>query len=113
MLLLAKFEDRRPVFPEKLEEYENMWDVYRGRIHVAKHRIDLLNDDVRPVHSASYRAGQTARKFSPAETDRMISEKLIEPANTKWEASIVLDPKKGGFFCICVDSRRLIAFTIR
>lgn len=80
--LRAKFKDHQPAFLEILKEYESMWDKHRGRIIVAKHRINLRNDHV----SRSFRpiqARPSAGKLAAAENGRMICEKVIGPATTK------------------------------
>lgn len=50
----AKFEDYRLAFLETLKEFESAWNKHVGRIIVTRHRVDQLNVEVRPAHSASY-----------------------------------------------------------
>lgn len=57
--LAAKFEKHHPAFSDIFKDFQCMYAGHYRRINVAKHRIDLFNDEVRPVHSAQYRAGQT------------------------------------------------------
>lgn len=48
-----------------------MWDGHLRPINKAKHKIDLISSDVRPIYSAPYRAGPRARKFDGDEIDKM------------------------------------------
>lgn len=98
-----KFRTHQPASFEMLEDFEGMWDGHQGRMNVSKHRINLLNDEVSPVHSASYSAGPTARKFVAAKIDRIIPEKYIEAVTTQWAASIAFAPKKNGSLRFCAD----------
>lgn len=82
-------------------------------INVTKHRVNLLNDDLRLVHSAPYRTRPTARKFDAAKMAKMVTEKVSETATTECAATIVFAHKKNGSTCFCVDYYRLNAVTIR
>lgn len=74
-----------------LIEFQSLWGRHLGRTNVARKYIKLLNDEVTPVHFASYQAGLTARSFVAAEINGIISEKVIEPAATGWWAPILFD----------------------
>lgn len=76
------------------------------------HRIYLLYDDIRPVHSAPYWAGSTVTEYSAAEIGNMIIQKVIEPATIEWEISIVLTAKKDGSLHFCDEYRELNALMI-
>lgn len=43
----------------------------------------------------------------------MLNLEVIEPATSEWASLIVLEPKKCGALCFCVDYRRLNADTVR
>lgn len=81
-----------------LEELESRLDGHLGCIVVAKRWTDMLNADVRPVHSASYQPGTDARKFATAEIARVMTKKASEPESTAWAALIVFTPKKDTSF---------------
>lgn len=81
--LPVRFKTSRPEFINMLGTFESMSDDHLERINAARHRIDLLNDEVRSVHSALYRAGPTARQFAAAEGNRLIAKKVIEPITTE------------------------------
>lgn len=82
-LLPDKFNDHQPAFLKMLEEFNRKWDGHLGRIIVAKPHKDIFNDDVRPVRSASNRAGPTARKVAAPEIFLKIIEKVIKLSSTK------------------------------
>lgn len=67
--LPAKLEDHRPGFLECFEEVGSIRHIHLRRINLARHRINLLNDETRPVHSAPLQMRPTARRFAVAETD--------------------------------------------
>lgn len=96
-----------------LKEVNTKWDGNQGRINVAKHRIDFLNEDFRPVHFYSYQVGPTTRKLAGGEIGRVNTEKEIEPETTDWTTLILFDPKKDDSLRICVDYWKLEAIAIR
>jgi len=76
-----------------------------GRTNITQHYIDTGNS--RPVR-------QSLRRFPPAHVeaisehvDSMLSQGLIEPAQSPWASNIVLVKKKDGTFRCCVDYRQL------
>lgn len=61
-----------------------MWDGYLGRTTTSKYRIDLLGPTTRPELFASYCAGLKTRESEKTETNKMLRENVIEPAQTGW-----------------------------
>lgn len=49
-------------FIEMLSESQSMRDGHCGSDTIAKHQIELQNDNAQPVHMAPYRAGPETRK---------------------------------------------------
>lgn len=66
-----------------LEEFESMRNEHLKRIKVAQHCIDLLNNEVRPIHTTPFWAGPTVWKFTAVDDSRMITEMIIEPTITE------------------------------
>lgn len=64
-------------------DFESMWNGNLGQINIAKHRMKLFQVDARPIHSALYRAGSKARESEKKELDKMLSDEIIEPAQTE------------------------------
>lgn len=79
-----------------------MSDGHRGRIKMAKHQIKLTSSNICPVHSTSYRADRTERKFAAKDIQKMIQEDVIERVNTERASSIVFAPMKDGSFRLCL-----------
>lgn len=100
--LPAKFEEHHPAFLDIVKEFQSMWDGHLEHIFVAKLLIDLISDEVWPVHFTLYQAMPAARQFTTAEMNPMLSEKVIEPVTRKWAAPVVFATNKQGSLRICV-----------
>lgn len=72
---------------------ESVWDAHLSRMNQFKHRVDLLNKEIRPVNTASFRVGPTERQFVMAEINRVLAEMVIEPMTTVWAEQIVAAQK--------------------
>jgi hypothetical protein len=66
-----------------------MWDGHLGHVHSTSHRIDLVSG-AKPIHAQPYRAGPRAREADSAEVQRMLKERVSEPANSDWASPVVL-----------------------
>lgn len=64
-------------------ELESMSEEFLGRIHFSEHQFNLSSDDIKPVHSAPYRAGPTARRATVVRINGILPESVIEQATTK------------------------------
>lgn len=78
-----------------------MWDRHLGRVTIAKHRIEMNNPDVRPIHSAPHLAGSAARAVEKEDTEMMSKMGFIDPTLTEWAAPIVFDGEKDGSLRFC------------
>lgn len=96
-----------------LPEFQAIWDGHDGRINVAKHRIELLKDTDKPIHSAHYRVGRKTSEFEKVKIDKMLAQKVVERAQSEWAPPIVFAPKQDGTLRFCVDYRRLNVLTKR
>uniref|UniRef100_A0A5S6Q9K0 RNA-directed DNA polymerase n=1 Tax=Trichuris muris TaxID=70415 RepID=A0A5S6Q9K0_TRIMR len=76
-----------------------------GRTDVVQHRIDT--GDAEPRRQPPRRIPFHQRKIVEQETQRMLRQGIIEPAEGPWASSIVLVRKKDGTFRFCVDYRKL------
>lgn len=72
-----------------------------------------MYSDIRPVYSALYCAGPTARRCSAKEILKMLRKEVIETANTELASLIVFEPKKDGSLKFCVDYCKLNAVTVK
>lgn len=86
-----------------LSQFQSIWHGHLSCIHVAKHRVELLHLD-----SAPYRAGPNTREFEKPETDKMLVENIIKPAQTEKAAPIVFVSRKEKIlrFKILLNARR-------
>lgn len=61
--LPVTFKEHRQIFLDMLTDFPSICDNDLGRKKITKNRIELLNNEVRPVHSVPHLARPTARKF--------------------------------------------------
>lgn len=88
-----------------------MWYGHIGRKNVAKHRIELLNDKVRPVQSALFCMGQKTREFEQVEIYKMVKQKVSYSEQTKCAALIFFLSKNNGTVRFYVDYMKPNGFT--
>uniref|UniRef100_A0A5S6QTK7 Uncharacterized protein n=1 Tax=Trichuris muris TaxID=70415 RepID=A0A5S6QTK7_TRIMR len=72
---------------------------------IGQHRIDT--GDTEPRRQPPRRIPFHQRKIVEQETQRMLRQGIIEPAEGPWASPIVLVRKKDGTFRFCVDYRKL------
>lgn len=60
-----------------------MRDNHFDPINVVRYRIESLERNTQPVHSALYHAGVETREFQKAEMNIMLARQFIEPTQTK------------------------------
>lgn len=77
-----------------------------GPITMTKYSIELLQSKKALVHAAPYQTGVETHKSKKAEIDEMLSENVIEPAQTKCAALIVFVLKKDKPLQFCVHYRK-------
>lgn len=80
-------------------------------ITVDEHRIELT-EDARPVRSRQKRMAPEKMSVLRAELDRLLEGGFItEVKNTEWVSLVVIVPKKGGKWRVCVNYKALNKFT--
>lgn len=95
--LPSRVRDHQPAFPEMLEEFKSILDRHLGLTDVANHCIDLLDYNVRPVHSAPQRGRAHGEKFCRGRTwpnDHLVND-------------FTDDCRMGGANCVCLQEERL------
>lgn len=92
-----------------LTEFQSMCNGHLGHISVAKNHIELLDKIAHAVHPAPYRASPKTQEFEMVEIDKMLSQKIIESAQTNRADPIVFAPKRDKTFRFNVDFHRLNA----
>lgn len=106
-----RIKGHKRAFPKMLEEFDSVRDGYLRHINIAEHRVELLNDDLRPV-LCLISSGADARKLAASEISLIITEKALERATTKGVARIVLALMKNYSLCICVYYQKLNGVTV-
>lgn len=72
-------------------EFKYTRDGYLGRISVEKHRINLTQYKIQPIHCVALRVGPREGESEKTELDKMLKwMEGIEPAQMEWAALIVL-----------------------
>lgn len=91
-----------------LTKFRSMWDGHLEKVNIVKHHNEqLMLGIAHRTHSAADSAGPKPRKLQKAEFDKILSRKVIEPAERKWTTPIVTAPKQNGSLCSCVDYKEI------
>ncbi|XP_051155402.1 uncharacterized protein LOC127277975 [Leptopilina boulardi] len=92
-------------FQQILKLYEAIF--YKGgplrQTLAASHEIRIANP--RPFRAAPRRYSEPKKKFIDSETREMLAQNVIEPVTTDYSAAIVVVPKPGGGYRLCLDYR--------
>lgn len=107
-----RYDEYRPKFERVMTWYAGMWDDHLVRISVVMHRMELAPSNARPAHSATYRDGPRQRALAKIKVDKMLEERVIEPAKSEWASSVVLNTKKDGRLPFCLYYCRLDTITV-
>lgn len=90
-----------------------MWEGHLGCITDAKHRVELLDNQKKPVHLVRYRTGPKTIEFEKAEIEKAVAWHKVEPTQTEYAAPIVFAPEKDESFRFCAGFEKLNAETKR
>lgn len=92
-----------------LSNFDWISDGHLGKINFAKHQIEFLLAEEMPNFSTPYCAGSKARELEKNGIDKILSERVVEPAHTEWAAPSVFTPKKNRSLRFSVDYWKLNA----
>lgn len=87
--ILNEYAGYRKEIMDMLFEFQIMWQVHLEKINTAKYFIKLTTKYTQPSHSAPYWMASKFQEMEKAEGDKMLLQKFIESAETKWAVSIV------------------------
>lgn len=77
-----------------LKQFQDMCAGYHGEVKTATHRFYLPLQEVRLFHAKPYRTGPKAREAQEDGIDKMLSTKVVEPAQTECPSPIIFVPEK-------------------
>jgi len=76
------------------------------------HKISI-NPGQQPIKQKAYRLSKVQSDILKKELTKLIDKKLIELSKSPWASPVVIVPKKGGKWRVCVDYRKLNDVTIK
>ena len=95
-----------------VQEYKDIFAAKNpGTTSTIKHQIDVGEN--KPIHQAPFRTSSKERKIIEEETNKMLSQGIIERSSSPWASPVVLVTKKDGSVRFCVDYRKLNNVTIK
>lgn len=80
---VKKYSQFREEFVDILSKFQTTRDGNLGHNIVAKYRIERLNENLQPVHSAPYCAGPMTREFEKTKIYKSVEQKVIKPEFTE------------------------------
>lgn len=90
-----------------------MWDAQLSRTNAVKYLMELASKDDRPIHPAPHHPGPGTGEFERDKIDKMLKTHVIDPAQTKRAAPIVLASNKNGSLNFCIYFQKPDAVTVR
>jgi len=93
-----------------LQEYEELFSDVPRLCPLLEH--DVETKEAQPVRQAPYRLNAEKRAFLQTEVQRLKEQGFISPSLSPWASPIVLVPKSGGTYRLCVDYRKVNAVTV-
>ncbi|XP_063586255.1 uncharacterized protein LOC134763618 [Penaeus indicus] len=93
-----------------LQEHRDLFSDTPRLCTLLEHDIDTT--DAQPIRQAPYRLGGDKKKFLSSEVRRLQDQGLIRPSLSPWASPVVLVPKTGGPFRLCIDYRKVNAVTV-
>lgn len=103
--------------PAQTGDIEDLLQEYPGLFGDTPRLCTLLPHDVDvqgapPIRQAPYRLSAEKRRFLQSEVQRLKDQGLIRPSISPWASPVVLVPKAGGSYRLCVDYRKVNAVTL-
>ena len=103
-----KFDNLRYFILNKIKGFANSY-LDLGECTIDRFDIRTTSDQV--IFQHAYRKSIAERNIIKSEIDKMLEAKVIRPSNSPWSAPIIVIPKKDGTVRMCIDYRKLNAFT--
>lgn len=96
-----------------MTEFESLWDGHFGRADVTTYRINVIESGKMPLYRSPYFTHPQNNELEMAETDKMLSKVVVEPASTEGLSPTLSAPKRHRSPRLCVDDQKQNAFTVR
>ena len=94
---------------ELVKEFDTVFTTEPGHTDIAVHKIEV--GDATPVRSQPYRLGPERKRALEEELDNLLKTGKIEPSTSPWASPVVMVPKKGNKYRMCIDYRKVNAVT--
>lgn len=108
-----QYADHRQKFLDRLAEFEQVSDGRLGQVDMAKNRIQLTSQDLRPTTYARYCAEPKARIPQKKENDKMLCMIKWSLQRHGVPGGLYFQPRKDVLLCFVVGYRKLNAVTIQ
>lgn len=89
---------------EKPAKCQGAWGGPLSKVHIAKHRMELIFLNVCPGKGFPYRTEWKERKLKKTEIDKMLRMRVIEPAQKEFESSVMIAAKEKSLQHFCLKN---------
>ncbi|XP_069169570.1 uncharacterized protein [Procambarus clarkii] len=96
---------------QMIRQYEPIFDDVPGLTSVLRHDVEL-EEGVRPIKQHPYRLNPLKKRVVKEEVDYMLKHHLIAPSSSPWSSPILLVPKPGKKYRLCIDYRQVNKVTV-
>ncbi|XP_069163371.1 uncharacterized protein [Procambarus clarkii] len=96
---------------QMIRQYKPIFDDVPGLTSVLRHDVEL-EEGVRPIKQHPYRLNPLKKRVVKEEVDYMLKHHLIAPSSSPWSSPILLVPKPGKKYRLCIDYRQVNKVTV-
>ncbi|XP_069176776.1 uncharacterized protein [Procambarus clarkii] len=104
-------EGHRSSLLQMIREYKPIFKDVPGLTSVLRHDVEL-EEGVRPIKQHPYRLNPLKKRVVKEEVDYMLKHHLIAPSSSPWSSPILLVPKPGKKYRLCIDYRQVNKVTV-
>ena len=80
-----------------------------GRTNLVCHSVDV--QEAEPIKQHPYRLNPNKSQIVKSQVDYLLQHKLVRPSDSPWSSQVVLVPKPGNDFRLCLDYRKVNKIT--
>ncbi|XP_069160812.1 uncharacterized protein [Procambarus clarkii] len=96
---------------QMIRQYKPIFEDVPGLTSVLRHDVKL-EEGVRPIKQHPYRLNPLKKRVVKEEVDYMLKHHLIAPSSSPWSSPILLVPKPGKKYRLCIDYRQVNKVTV-